>query len=128
MKAAVTSALASSTLILVLGGFRAAQGPGIQPTPHEDPEQQRKILAPIMAKKLRHTQQLIAALAVEDFARLASDARELKLIGEATLSKVSPNLDYVRAPHSCIAYAARSPNHPAISSGVTSCRAEPNAA
>lgn len=95
MKAAVTSALASS-LILVLGGVRAAQGPGIPPTPREDPEQQRKILAPIMAKKLRHTQQLIAALAVEDFARVASDARELKLIGEATLSKVSPNLDYVR--------------------------------
>ena len=32
------------------------------------------------------------------------------------------------APHSCIAYAARSWNHPAISSGVTSCKAEPNAA
>jgi hypothetical protein len=33
-----------------------------------------------------------------------------------------------RAPHSCIAYAARSWNHPAILSGVTSCKAEPNAA
>ena len=33
-----------------------------------------------------------------------------------------------RAPHGCIAYAARSPNHPAISSGVTSCKAEQNAA
>src|SRR5215472_13853024 len=33
-----------------------------------------------------------------------------------------------RAPHGCIAYAARSQNHPAISSGVTSCKAEPNAA
>jgi hypothetical protein len=33
-----------------------------------------------------------------------------------------------RAPHSCIAYAARSWNHPAISSGLTSCKAEPNAA
>ena len=33
-----------------------------------------------------------------------------------------------RAPHSCIAYAARSWNHPAMFSGVTSCKAEPNAA
>ena len=33
----------------------------------------------------------------------------------------------VRAPHSCIAYAARSWNHPAILSRVTSCKAEPNA-
>src|SRR3954465_7943618 len=33
-----------------------------------------------------------------------------------------------RAPHSCIAYAARSWNHPAMFSRVTSCKAEPNAA
>src|SRR3954465_14896785 len=33
-----------------------------------------------------------------------------------------------RADHRCIAYAARDWNHPAISSGVTSCRAETNAA
>ena len=38
------------------------------------------------------------------------------------------DLDRARAPHSCIAYAARSWNHPAISSRVTSCKAEPNAA
>ena len=39
-------------------------------------------------------------------------------------SKISSS----RAPHSCIAYAARSWNHPAIFSRVTSCKAEPNAA
>jgi len=33
-----------------------------------------------------------------------------------------------RAPHSCIAYAARSWNHPAMFSTVTLCKAEPNAA
>src|SRR5512135_2529299 len=42
--------------------------------------------------------------------------------------KLTTTRQTARAPHSCIAYAARSPNHPAISSGVTSCRAEPNAA
>src|SRR5438046_2643583 len=36
--------------------------------------------------------------------------------------------EVVRAPHSCIAYAARSWNHPAMSSGFTSCRADANAA
>src|SRR3954452_20538735 len=39
-----------------------------------------------------------------------------------------PGLLDARAPYSCIAYAARSPNHPAISSGVTSCKADANAA
>jgi hypothetical protein len=34
----------------------------------------------------------------------------------------------VRAPHRCIAYAARCWNHPAISLRVTSCKAEANAA
>ena len=49
--------------------------------------------------------------------RVAGDKRNAEAIGAA-----------FRAPHSCIAYAARSWNHPAISSGVTSCKAEPNAA
>ena len=35
---------------------------------------------------------------------------------------------HVRALHSCIVYDARDRNHPAISSGVTSCKAEANAA
>jgi len=35
---------------------------------------------------------------------------------------------HARAPHSCIAYAARSWNHPAMFSTVTLCKAEPNAA
>ena len=39
-----------------------------------------------------------------------------------------PLPETTRAPHSCIAYAARSWNHPAILSSVTSCKAEPNAA
>ena len=90
----LTSLLAA--LVLVLGGVRAAQEPGAQPNARDDTEQQHKILAPVMAKKLRYAHQLMTSLATEDFARLANDARELKLIGEATLSKVSPDLDYVR--------------------------------
>jgi hypothetical protein len=35
---------------------------------------------------------------------------------------------HLRALHCCIAYAARSRNHPAMFSGVTSCKAEANAA
>ena len=35
---------------------------------------------------------------------------------------------HVRALHSCIVYDARDRNHPAIYSGVTSCKAEANAA
>src|ERR1700729_3986572 len=38
------------------------------------------------------------------------------------------NREVARAPYSCIAYAARSPNHPAISSRVTSCKPDANAA
>ncbi len=39
-----------------------------------------------------------------------------------------PDRTGVRARYVCIAYAARCPNQPAISSGVTSCKAEANAA
>jgi hypothetical protein len=48
---------------------------------------------------------------------LAAGAREVVAVQEAS-----------RAPHGCIAYAARSRNQPAISSGDTSCKPEPNAA
>jgi hypothetical protein len=39
---------------------------------------------------------LITSLTIEDFAQMALDVRELKLIGETTLMKVSPNLEYVK--------------------------------
>ena len=97
MRAAVTtSVLASSVLILILGGVRAAQGPGTRPEPRNDPGEQRKILSRAMAKKLQPTHELITSLALEDFARLADNARTLKQIGEDTLSKASPNLTYIK--------------------------------
>ncbi len=53
-----------------------------------------------------------------------ADDSEMKEDGESILI-VCGRL--IRAPHSCIAYAARDRNQPAISSRVTSCRAEANA-
>jgi hypothetical protein len=91
-----TGALACAVLTLALAGARAARGPGARTGPREDPATQREVLGRAMAKKLRHTQELIAALAVEDFTRLADNAQSLKVIGEQTLSKVSPNLTYVK--------------------------------
>jgi hypothetical protein len=55
-----------------------------------------KVLGPAMALKLRHTHELITALAVEDFDRLADNAEALKRVGRDTLWKVSPNLAYVK--------------------------------
>jgi hypothetical protein len=89
-------ALACSVLVLGLAGARAPQGLRARPGPRDDSEQQRKDLSRVMAKKLKHSQELIAALAVEDFDRLADNARSLKAIGEETLSRVSPNLAYVK--------------------------------
>ncbi|MFI5459758.1 MAG: hypothetical protein ACHRXM_30400 [Isosphaerales bacterium] len=95
MKATLMCVVASSILILVFVGARAAQGPRAQGNPSDDDEK-HKVLARVMEKKLRYSHRLMTSLAIEDFARLQDDARELKLIGEATLSKVSPNLDYVK--------------------------------
>jgi hypothetical protein len=97
MRRTLTKAvLACAALTLALTGARAAQGPEARPSPREDPGGQREVLNRAMAKKLKHTQELIAALAVEDFTRLADNARSLKAIGEQTLAKVSPNLTYVK--------------------------------
>jgi hypothetical protein len=88
--------LASSALVLVLVGVRAAQEPRERPKPLFEAERQHKLLAPIMEKKLRYTHRLITSLAIEDFKQMALDARELKLIAETSLMKVSPNLEYAR--------------------------------
>src|SRR5262245_52437589 len=96
MRMALATVLASSVLVLVLVGVRAAQEPGERPNPLSEAQRQHRLLAPIMDKKLRYTQRLITSLAIEDFKQMALDARELKLIGETTLMKVSPNLEYVK--------------------------------
>jgi hypothetical protein len=96
MKTVSMGLLVSSVLILARGGALIAQEPGTTPSPRDDPEQQRKALSRSMAMKLKHTQELVAALAVEDFVQLADNARALKEIGRDTLWKVSPNLKYVK--------------------------------
>jgi hypothetical protein len=96
MRTALSTILASSLLILVLVGVRAAQEPSGRPNPRFEAERQHKVLAPIMEKKLHYTHRLITSLAIEDFKQMALDARELKLIGDTALMKVSPNLEYVR--------------------------------
>jgi hypothetical protein len=58
--------------------------------------EQLKVLGPAMALKLRHTHELITALAVEDYDRLADSTQALKRVGRDTLWKVSPNIAYVK--------------------------------
>ena len=89
-------ALGASALVLAMAGALAAQGPALPQNPRDDPEQVRKVLNQAMAKKLKHAQELVAALALEDFVRLADNARTLRQIGQDTLWKVSPNLTYVK--------------------------------
>jgi hypothetical protein len=96
MKTLLTSVLACLILILVLVGLRAAQETRVPPNPLLEAKQQHKVLAPVMEKKLSLMHRLITSLATEDFATMARDAGELRRIGETTLMKVSPNLEYIR--------------------------------
>jgi hypothetical protein len=96
MKATMTCVLSSSILIVALVAVRAAQQPREEPNPLFEAQKKHKLIAPIMEKKLRYTHELITSLATEDFARMADDARELRLIGETALMKVSPNLEYTK--------------------------------
>jgi hypothetical protein len=96
MKPAITSVLSGAVLILAFGGVRALRGDQGEPSPRDNAGEQMKVLGPAMALKLRHTHELITALAVEDFDRLADNALTLKRIGRDTLWKVSPNLNYVK--------------------------------
>jgi hypothetical protein len=80
MKAALTSVVASSVLIMILMGVRGAQQTRDQGELLSEAQKQHRILAPVMDKKLRYTHRLITSLAIEDFAQMALDARELKLI------------------------------------------------
>ena len=61
----------------------------------------------------------------------AGDKVEVFALDKAEFKKALETAAYAvdsRAPYSCIAYAARSPNHPAISPRVTSSKADANAA
>ncbi|WP_435009325.1 hypothetical protein P12x_000577 [Tundrisphaera lichenicola] len=96
MKSAWIILLCASVAALSLGGVRAAQQPKDQPDAREAAEQQRKALSAAMAKKLRYAHQLLTSLAIEDFAKMTIDAGELKRLGETTLMKISPDLEYIK--------------------------------
>lgn len=92
----VRIALAGTALMIGLGSLLAAQDLKLKPSQSEEVKRQIRILAPAMAQKLKHSQDLIAALAVEDFDRIADNARSLRKVDLETLWKVSPNLNYVK--------------------------------
>lgn len=96
MKAALTGLLSGAALVLSLGGAQALRGEQEKANPRDDPGEQMKVLSQAMALKLKHTHELITALAVEDYDRLAESARALKRVGRDTLWKVSPNVAYVK--------------------------------
>ena len=76
--------LATLTLMLVVlcGGVFSAGG-----------QEPRKIdLKPIMEQKLKASQALLEGLAQEDFVLIRDRARELRRIGEESLTRISPNL------------------------------------
>jgi hypothetical protein len=73
-------------LVALLGGVFSAGG-----------QEPRKIdLKPIMVQKLKHSQALLEGLAQEDFALIRDHARELRKIGEESLTRIAPNLTYVK--------------------------------
>src|SRR6516165_4636261 len=96
---------ASAVLVLALGGVLVAQGPGAQPSSADDPAREREVLRQAMKSKLKHTQDFVAALAIEDFERLGDSARSLRQIGQDALWKVSPNLTYVKYSAEFVAVA-----------------------
>ena len=73
-------------LVALFGGVFSAGG-----------QEPRKIdLKPIMEQKLKHSQALLEGLAQEDFALIRDRARELRRIGEESLTQIAPNLPYVK--------------------------------
>lgn len=85
-----------AVLILALGCVLAAQGLRAQPGPPGGVAPRRSAVGQAMQSKLKHTHELIDALAVEDFEQLTESARTLAEIGRETLAKVSPDSSYAR--------------------------------
>ena len=49
-----------------------------------------------MRQKLEHSQKVLEGLALEDFAMIAENARELKELSEDARWRVSPDINYLR--------------------------------
>lgn len=91
-------AFVSLAALIVLSGALAAQRPPARPADADADElaRKRRVLNAAMANKLHHAQELVRALAVEDFKQLEDSARSLRTICQDTLWKASPNLTYVK--------------------------------
>lgn len=98
------SVLTTKRSVFVLGSLvamAAVSTTGIlrsQTTPQASAEikHEKEVLSKAMARKLKSTQDLVKALAVEDFAQIDASAALLKQIGQDTLWKVSPNVTYIK--------------------------------
>ena len=88
-------ALIAAALPLALASLLAAQGPKPSP-PLDDAEKQREEIAKVMGDKLKNAQDLVAALAIENYPMLADRANVLKRIGSSSLARVSPNVEYLK--------------------------------
>ena len=74
------------TLVALSGGVFSARGQ----------EPRKNNLKPIMEQKLKHSQALLEGLAQEDFVLIRDRRRELRRIGEESLTRIAPNLTYVK--------------------------------
>jgi hypothetical protein len=96
MKNAMRIAVMSVAPLIALSFTLAAPGPPVQSTDPAELARQQRVLREAMKSKLHHTQELVEALAVEDFEQLTESARALRAIAQETLWKVSPDPTYVK--------------------------------
>src|SRR5271170_3895931 len=59
-------------------------------------EPRKNDLKQVMEQKLKHSQALLEGLAQEDFDLIRDRARELRKIGQESLTRIAPNLTYVK--------------------------------
>ncbi len=89
--AAFLPTFAAIPVIVVL-----AQEPGQKSATPAQVESQKGALRKAMLQKLRSVQDVIAALAIEDYEVISSSASMLKRIGSGTLGKATPDLTYIK--------------------------------
>jgi hypothetical protein len=82
----IGTALAASTLLLVLARTPAADGPA----------EPKKALGALMKEKLRLSQTLLQGLTEEDFDLLGDSATRLKAVSEDAALRLSPSVTYVK--------------------------------
>lgn len=87
----------TSVYALVFAALLAVVPIAAQETaPRPEATSRRESLQRAMAEKLKCSQSLLTGLAIEDFVAIADNAVVLKRIGESTLTKVAPDLTYIK--------------------------------